>query len=255
MRVIIIKELSYLNYQFFNSHKNISYFEANKNDNSNILKRLILKSSMSETQPDINKDQIRKKLNIPFRLLGELKKFSEIIFFDPEFLVQNVKPKYPILYDNSSFIKYKNLFAYDMEIIYSYTPKIKKLNSSSDGKKIEHKGSIKTKNDQLSQHNESDKNNKKEIKVTNENYIDKDKNKSTTNCFNLFNPAFFGNQLFRDNTNQNNLCFLNTKRIQKITTPVSTKIINSSPFKEKTTFLLKKNNSAFRNLKSEFEEK
>ena len=49
--------------------------------------------------------------------------------------------------------------------------------------------------------------------------------------------------------------FLNTKRINKLTTPVSTKIINSSPFKEKTSLLIKKNNSAFRNLQNAFEEK
>lgn len=248
-----------------------SYIEANRSDHSNIIKGLLLKSFKSnsstktetketnyqnEAQPDNLKN--RKKLKFPLRLLYELKKYCDLIFYDLEFFKEKFEPKYPILHDNAEFIKYKNHFAYDMEIIYSYTPKTKTAKSSSDNKKIENTTSLKSHSDQGKKKHESDNNKiftSNVIKAKIDNCVIPINNTKNTGCFNLFNKSFFSNQVFKNDSNTNSIRFLNTKRIQKITTPISTKIINSSPFKEKTTFLIKKNNSAFRNLQNEFEEK
>jgi len=145
-----------------------------------------------------------------------------------------------------------------MEIIYSYTPKNKILESFSDNKKIENETEVKN----IFKENENEKNQiadnklfyKNEKILKGQKSIDNN-NKIKEGCLNISNSCFFANKVFKNNTNSNNICFLNTKRIQKITTPISTKIINSSPFKEKTILLLKKNNTAFRNLKNQFEEK
>ena len=197
-------------------------------------------------------------MDLPIRLLNELKKCSDIIFNDTIYFLENYKPKHSILYDNWEFNKYKNLFTYDMEIIYSYTPKNKILESFSDNKKIENETEVKN----IFKENENEKNQiadnklfyKNEKSLKGENNIDAN-NKINEGCLNIPNSCFFPNKIFKNNTNSDNICFLNTKRIQKITTPISTKIINSSPFKEKTILLLKKNNTAFRNLKNQFEEK
>lgn len=225
--------------------------------------------SQSSNKTDINQtnsplgnqsdNPSNRKFNIPLRLLYELKNVSYLIFFDTEYFLENFKPKYQILYETSEFIKYKNLFAYDMEIIYSHTPNIKIVKSSSDNKKTENKTSVKSHSDQGKQKHEANKIfiiNNNENKAKNENSVISNNNKINVGCFNLFNPTFSSIPIFKEGSNtNNNICFLNTKRIQKITTPISTKIINSSPFKEKTTFLFKKNNSAFRNLQNEFEDK
>ncbi len=146
-----------------------------------------------------------------------------------------------------------------MNIIYSYSPKNKIAKSSSDNKNnnTENNLSFKSNSDQGKQNNVIDKTqNFKKNENKSENKVISLNIKSNKDYFNLFKTEIFSNKSFKDGPNKNNISFLNTKRIQKITTPVSTKIINSSPFIEKTSLLLKKNNSsAFRNLENEFKNK
>lgn len=205
-------------------------------------------TSCIDHNQSINLSNEKEKLCV--QLISELKKYSNIIFYDTDYFIDNYKPKYSILYDESSFNKCKNLLAYEMEMIYSFTPKTKSTKPSCDIKNLNNLENIQNKFNQsnLEEYKSFIRKNINE----NGNFFYTQSNESLSN---KSNNCFFSRQMFKNNTNSNNIKFLNTKRIQKITTPISNKIINSSPFKEKTNLLFKKNNSAFRNLKNEFEGK
>lgn len=129
--------------------------------------------------------------------------------------------------------KFIHFFVYDLNTIYTYSPNVNLNNMDS---KI---------NDKVTQKSEEKLYNDIKIKHLPVN----------VNNISCFNTNIFNEKPFRENSSFSNKVFLNTKRIKKITTPISTKVINSSPFKEKTSLLIKKNNSAFRNLQNAFEDK
>ena len=137
--------------------------------------------------------------------------------------------------------KFIHYFVYDLNTIYTYSPKVNLNNWDS---KI---------NEIVNQKSDENSNKKSEVNLNSD--IKIKHSPVDENNISCLNTNIFNEKAFRENSSFSNKVFLNTKRIKKITTPISTKVINSSPFREKTSLLIKKNNSAFRNLQNAFEEK
>jgi len=172
--------------------------------------------SFDQTRYNNNKDKSCDKIKIPYKLLKEFKYFSDFIFSDKVSFIENFQPKNKILYDNSLFSKCKCLIYYEMETIFSYTPKNKKINSSSNEKKTEKQNLVKCNKDQKLNQNQSHKIDPKKDEISVNNGVDSvsDNKYTSKSCFDLFNSGFFCNQVFKDNTNTNNIRFLNTKKFK-----------------------------------------
>lgn len=212
-----------------------------------------------------DKNDIDTKL--PLNIFKDIEFYAARIYYDKEHVLKKFKPINELLYDNSEYEKCKNFSAYGMNTIYNYSPNIKII--SNGNKKYNLNSNIfTTANLNKTIDNATNfKINQNQDLLTKENFLINDlskdsKSKSIKNNekINKYDPIqvpniLSYNKIINERIQKNNngsIIFLKSK-IQKITTPISSKMINSSPFKEKTNLLDKKNNSAFRNLQKEFE--